>query len=60
MLQDNDRMNPPGNTGNQLMDKGQAKIEQIEQAEQHRALENSKQEEVLGYNTKDPSIEEVY
>jgi hypothetical protein len=47
MLQDRDRMSPPGKTGDQLMDEGQAKIEQIEQAEQHRTMENSKQDEVV-------------
>jgi hypothetical protein len=38
MMQDKDRLNLPGNTGHQLIDKGQAKIDQINEAEQHKQL----------------------
>ena len=47
MLQDKDRMTPPGYNASQLMDEVQLKMDAIEQAEKHKALKNSKQDEVV-------------
>ena len=47
MLQDKGRMTPPGHNASQLMDEVQLKTDAIEQAEKHKALKNSKQDEVV-------------
>jgi hypothetical protein len=45
--QDSDRENPPGNTAEQLLNKGRAKSDQLEILEQHKAVDASKQEEMV-------------